>query len=388
MTDRQLRIVFYSLWLALMLAQAWRVELQGDEAYYWRWSLEPAWGYFDHPPVTAWLARLGYELIPTELGARLGFVLMITGTVWLLEKMIRPANLKLFYLAISSVAFLQLGLVFGGGMYALPDFPLLFFTALFFYVFRKFLESPDYKNSFVLSLVISSLLLSKYHGVLVVGFAFLANISLLRTRYFWLVVILSILFFSPHLVWQVDHDFIPVKFHLFERNTREYSILFLFEYLASQPFVLGPLVSPLLLWASFRYRDSGDFSKALLWTMAGTYGFFLLMAMRGRVEANWTVMALVPMVVLGYPVIESNDQLTRWLRYAAYVSVALLMGIRIVLITQWLPESIADSRMFGARVWTKELFEKSNGQPAAFMNSYQRAAQYEFYSGVSPPPIL
>ena len=37
-------------------------ELVPDEAYYWTWSRHLAASYFDHPPVTAYLIRLGTTL--------------------------------------------------------------------------------------------------------------------------------------------------------------------------------------------------------------------------------------------------------------------------------------------------------------------------------------
>src|SRR5687768_16973443 len=115
--------VFYSTWLATLLLQAYCVELQGDEAYYWRYSLQPAWGYFDHPPVVAILVKAGFGLFPNELGVRLFFVCLITVTIWIIERLIDPANRRLYYTIVLSIAFLQIGMVFGGGMFAIPDFP-------------------------------------------------------------------------------------------------------------------------------------------------------------------------------------------------------------------------------------------------------------------------
>src|SRR5471032_1356596 len=48
---------------------AFHVPLTADEAYYWSWSLHPAFGYTDHPPLVAWLIRLG-----RALGSGPGFV--------------------------------------------------------------------------------------------------------------------------------------------------------------------------------------------------------------------------------------------------------------------------------------------------------------------------
>ena len=52
---RALRICFYALLLAALLLQSYVMELGGDEAYYWRYSLQLAWGYFDHPPLVGWV---------------------------------------------------------------------------------------------------------------------------------------------------------------------------------------------------------------------------------------------------------------------------------------------------------------------------------------------
>ncbi|HEV8021327.1 MAG TPA: glycosyltransferase family 39 protein [Candidatus Lustribacter sp.] len=48
---------------------AFNVPLTPDEAYYWTWSLHPAFGYTDHPPLVAWLIWLG-----TRFGHNPGFV--------------------------------------------------------------------------------------------------------------------------------------------------------------------------------------------------------------------------------------------------------------------------------------------------------------------------
>ena len=60
------------------------IPLTEDEAYYRLWSMRPAFGYFDHPPMIAWqtwLGRhiagdnpLGVRLIPTLATAATSFV--------------------------------------------------------------------------------------------------------------------------------------------------------------------------------------------------------------------------------------------------------------------------------------------------------------------------
>jgi hypothetical protein len=56
------RLVFYLLWLLLGLLQSGLTELQDDEAYYWVFSKYPDIGYFDHPPMIAFLVKMGYSI--------------------------------------------------------------------------------------------------------------------------------------------------------------------------------------------------------------------------------------------------------------------------------------------------------------------------------------
>ena len=65
-------ILFFLLaWTLLNAIQAYTLELQGDEAYYWLYSRYLDWGYFDHPPMVALFIRTGDSLLHTEFGLRL-----------------------------------------------------------------------------------------------------------------------------------------------------------------------------------------------------------------------------------------------------------------------------------------------------------------------------
>jgi hypothetical protein len=65
---------FASLLLIFFLIRLWLSGFGGvhpDEAYYWTWSLSPQLGYFDHPPMIAWVIATGRFvielLVPFEL---------------------------------------------------------------------------------------------------------------------------------------------------------------------------------------------------------------------------------------------------------------------------------------------------------------------------------
>src|SRR6185436_8944811 len=163
-------LLFFAAWLLINLIQAGATELFDDEAYYWIYSQYPAWGYFDHPPMIAWLIKAGYAIFPNELGVRFFIVLLNTATLILIRELITKKNDLLFYAIAASIAVAQIG-----GIIAVPDIPLLFFVALFFWLYRRFAEKTTLFNSFLLGISIALMLYSKYHGILIVFFTLLSN---------------------------------------------------------------------------------------------------------------------------------------------------------------------------------------------------------------------
>src|ERR1043165_796181 len=207
------RLLFYSAWLVLTLAQSASTELIADEAYYWVYSKFPAWGYFDHPPMIAVLIKAGYAIFHNEFGVRLICALLSTFTIVITESLTERKNPFLFYAIVLSIGVLQVA-----GFFAVPDTPLLFFTALFFYVYRSFIQNTNWKNTFLLAHVMTLLFYTKYHGLLIVVFTVLSNIKLLLRWQLWFVAFIGLLLYSPHLYWQWLHDWISFRYHLFESN--------------------------------------------------------------------------------------------------------------------------------------------------------------------------
>src|SRR6202008_206361 len=88
--------VFFTLWFVINLVQAGSTELFDDEAYYWMYSNYPAWGYFDHPPMIAWVIKGGYSFFPNEFGTRLFIVIMNTATLVITRELLDRKNDLLF----------------------------------------------------------------------------------------------------------------------------------------------------------------------------------------------------------------------------------------------------------------------------------------------------
>ena len=125
--NKNLSLLFYVLWFVLSCIQIRFTELMHDEAYYWGYSTRLDWGYFDHPPMIAVMIKWGYALFHNELGVRLFAAITNVLMLYITEKIVNPQNKPLFYVLVSSIAFLQVGSIL-----AIPDSPCCFLAYAFF----------------------------------------------------------------------------------------------------------------------------------------------------------------------------------------------------------------------------------------------------------------
>lgn len=370
------RHLFYSAWLLLSISQAIYTQLIDDEAYYWVYSKFLSWGYFDHPPMIAFLIKLGYTFFHNELGVRLFSVLLNALTVYLIDRLLVPGSRTAFYMIVLSIGMLQIG-----GILAVPDTPLLFFTALFFYCYRNYTERINLKNAIILALVTSLLFYSKYHGILVVIFTLLSNLSLLKKKETWIAGIFVLLFYLPHLLWQWENNWISFRYHLFESNVSTYRVSNTTDYILGQLLLAGPLTGLILLPAAFLYLPRTQLEKAFRFCLVGIYSVFFLSSFRGKVEVNWTMPVLVPLIGLAYAYMVQKISWLKFLRIISIASFFLIIMGRIYLVMDIGPDNAVKRRFHNNKEWSRAIAERTAQYPVAFYNSYQRASRFWFYSG-------
>ncbi len=371
-------LIFFGLWTLLNFFQSANTVLLNDESYYWVYSNFLDWGYFDHPPMIAVLIKAGYFFFHNEFGVRLFIGLLNTLTLLIIYNLLTSKNDVLFYAIACSIALLQLG-----GFIAVPDIPLIFFVALFFLVYKSFIEADSLKNTILLGVVMSLMLYSKYHSVLIIIFTLLSNLSLLIKPRAYFAVMIAIVLFSPHLIWQYQHGFPSVQYHLFERNEAIYKISYTTGYLAGQILLAGPLMGWLLFWSAYNYKPKDQFERTLQYCLWGIFIFFLVTTFKGRAEANWTVPAMVPLIILAHQYIANKKKLQRILYYSVPVSLLLTTSVRIYLMSDRKPIKAINTNEFEQnKKWANQIKNFSGELPVVFINSYQKASKYWFYSGI------
>ena len=370
------RLLFYGAWVLLGLFQASLTELQDDEAYYWAFSRYPDWGYFDHPPLIAILIKTGYAIFPNELGVRIFPFLLNILMLLIIEKLIDRKHPRLFYAITLSLAVMQLT-----GFFAVPDTALLFTTALFFLCYRRFLERTEWSAAILLGIAAALLLYSKYHGALIILFTLFSNLSLLKNPRWYLAGAVALLIFLPHLAWQYRHDWISFRYHLLESNVNPYEPGFTLSYIGGQLLLAGPVAGLILIPASLLYKPADKLQAAMKYVLAGILVFFLVSSFRGKVEMNWTMPVLVPMIILSHHYLQQRPGWRRMLFYQLPLSLTVVMIARILMVEDLAPVQDIRNRFHAWSDWPEKMKLRTEGSPVVFSNSYQRASKYWFYTG-------
>ncbi len=375
----KLFLILLAILFVLNLFQASFTELIYDEAYYWYYAQNLAWGYFDHPPMVAFLVKLSSFFFNGELGVRFMSILLSVGTYILLWLLIDNPKKKDYVVHFFLLVF-SFTLMNAYGFLTLPDTPLLFFTALFLWLYKRFLKNPSTLTTLLLGVVMAALMYSKYHAVLVILFVFLSNVKLLFDKKAWLAVVVALLCYTPHFIWLYQNDFVSITFHLYERPNQAYKFdSFTLGFFLNLIVIIG-LLFYWIYGALFKFKVKDLFSKALVYLVYGVLIFFFISSFNRRVQAQWTIVISIPLVIMAFNHLLENPKARKWMYRIGMVSFVLLLYARAWMIYYPLFPKVYETH--GNKQWAKELREKAGDVPIVFENSYRRAPMYEFYSGI------
>ncbi len=352
------------------------MDLHPDEAYYWQMSQFMDWGYFHQPPMIAVFIKIGYALFQNELGVRLMTVMASSAGVLMLFSLSETKDYRPFLLV-----FLGLILTHAGVFMAVPDSPLIFFTLIFLVLLKAYLKQDSILLAPALGVVAAALMYSKYHAIVLIGSVIIAMPRLLLRKTFWFTAVVGTVLFIPHILWQFNHNLVSFKFHWVVREKNVWDIMVLLDYLAGQLIMLGP-VGLILIVALFKMKQRSEFDRILTAIVIGFFGFFFVMALRGKVEANWTASAFLPLIILGSRSISGDEKLLKILKPMAITCAAILILARIYVVSPWAGDGIKlNFPLKGWKDWALAVKQKADGKPVFFSGTYQFASQYSFYSG-------
>ncbi|WP_140936825.1 ArnT family glycosyltransferase [Sphingobacterium lumbrici] len=374
---------FLLFWACINLIQGTFMELHVDEAYYWIYNKFLDWGYYDHPPMVAVFIKVGTFFTHSALGVRLISIISNVCAIYFLWQIVKPYANNVWLFACLYCSFVIFHVY---GFINSPDSPLLFFAILYFYFLKGYLHEKRFNIQTVLclSLVITGMLYSKYHGILLLFFTILADWKLLKRPSFWSIVLLSLALYLPHILWQIKNDYPSIQFHVFERNAREYKISFTLDYLLSLILVVGPLSGWYLYYRFFKLKNEDTFLRILKFVFWGFLIFFFLSSFKSRVQAQWVLLAYIPLFILGYIAL-ARYQVPKWFYTLLYSTIALIMVIRLALIipVPALQKIQSVNAYWGHADLASQLKEKAKGRYLIFDNGFQDASSYNFYTNTT-----
>ena len=352
-------------------------ELIMDEAYYWYFSRNLAWGYFDHPPMVALLVHLGTELLPGEAGVRLFAPFMYSASLLLLWDMtdhpLKKNHPWLFFWFATS-----LGLLAAFGFFMLPDAPLFFFCTLLLWVYKKHLNTPGILTTLGLGVCMAAIMYSKYHGALFILFVILSRPSNLKSGRIWAAILIGLILYLPHLYWLYQNEFVSVSYHLVERANSAYQFKFTLHFLLNA-LALGGLGFPLVYYAVIKSPVRSPLDTALKVNFYGFIIFFLFSSFTRKTQIQWISLIQISFIIFTFRYALNHLNFRKWLYRISAFSAVLLCYVRLALIFPGL--SPVPYEAHGNKQWVEELRTQTRGLPVVFHNSYRDAAMYSFYSG-------
>lgn len=369
-------VIWFALFMASNILVISGTELFHDEAYYWLWSRFPDWGYFDHPPLIAWLIGLTAGWIDGEWGVRLGPCLTLAAAAWIVGRRIVPQNRQWAWWAGWTV-FPLLSFV---STLALPDTALLSCGLLFFWSLQRFIEEDSTARALTVGACAALLLYAKYHGALLIVGAAVGAPELMKRKSFWLAAVTGLLLFAPHLYWQWQHAFPTLRYHLFQAHRGQPSLYRPLEFLLRQAFSPGILLAPWVWWGAIRMRRKDPFERALLGMALTTLGVFFCLSFFKKVEGNWTVAAYLALLVLALRAPEELWPAKRWLSTLGIASALIVLGVKLLISTPGAETRIKRlTEIRGWKNWSQAVDRESN-DCALVANSHQIASKLSFYT--------
>lgn len=379
-----------------------------DEAQYWAWGQEPAFGYYSKPPLIGWITgTAGASCGNGEFCVRLPAPLIHTATaiaVFFLGRQLYDTRTG----ALSGLAFATLpGVSLSAGLIS-TDVPLLLCWAIALVGFVALSKSQSIWPALVLGLAFGIGLNAKYA---MAWFLLCLSILLimaperrriLKDYRLYAGLGLGLLLIVPNLVWNYTNSFATFS-HTADNAKWAGSLLHpvkALEFFGAQFGVFGPILFGSLLvivWRAWKQRLP-ESDRLLLAFSVPIIAVIVVQAFISRAHGNWAASAYVAACVLVVATMV-REGAWGWLKGSFVVNVAAMILIAAGTITAghitlpFAPDPFA--RILGWRAVAEatqaELAKaKSQGQPFAAVVTINRSviAELLYYMRDGSTPVL
>ena len=383
-----------------------RIELAGDEAYYWLWSKHLDWSYYSKGPGIGWLIHAGTTLFgDTELGVRFPTIACTWAVGWIIWSLVRR-----LYDAATAEAAVWISLTFPiftlGGVLMTIDPPsvTLWLAAVLMFTIA-------YKNNRLAAWMATGALVGIGMLFKLTNLAMLVSAGLFlwfnrkedsarRGSGFFAMLLVALLCLAPVVIWNMKHEWITLQ-HLLTRGAVNKAFhphwTAPLEFLGGQAGVLTPLYFMGVIWALVR-RDwaasrpaSFRLSACLVLPLPL---FYTILSLNGEHEPNWTAPALASSLLLLVPAwrhfMAGSPRLWAWGRGAVVFAAAATVLLQVALVTPWIYGDHRFRRIGGGAELARQVAALQQTYRADFVigESYQTASMIAFYSPDHPVTFI
>ncbi|MFL9827971.1 ArnT family glycosyltransferase [Rhodoplanes sp. SY1] len=284
------------------------VDLFYDEAQYWSWAQNLAFGYYSKPPLLAWIIW-GTERVcgEAEWCVRAPAPIFYCGTslvVYAIGRALYDERTG-FWAALMTA--LTTGAAFSSRIVS-TDVPLLFFWAVALYAYVRLLEAPRWRHALLMGVATGLGLLAKYAMIYIVpGLVIAAIVSpraraLLRGPHVWVALLVALVVVSPNLIWNAATGFITFKHTggLVIGEEVRWSALRALEFLGAQFGVFGPVIFGVMIVVTVRLLRGRlpEADRVMIAFSLFPIALVTAFAVTVHAYANWAAVAFVSGVVV------------------------------------------------------------------------------------------
>ncbi len=304
--DFKVALLFVAI-VIVHLAFNSKLQIHFDEAYYWVWSKNLQLSYFDHPPMIAYLIRLATLFSDSIFCIRLVSVICGSITAIFIYKSAKYAfGQKAGNIAM--ILALAWPILEGTFFVTTIDSPFLMFWSITVYCLIRGLVFDEKKFVYIGGIALGLTLLSKYIGVLILPGVLIYLLLSKQDRVkliqkdVYLALLLSVLVFTPVIVWNYQHDWVSFVFQFNHGVSADKHFNFnaFTEYIGGFLGAANPFISIPLLYFLYKKRKIILQDKRYLFLMANFAFislFFAYNALYKRQESNWAAPAWIAGII-------------------------------------------------------------------------------------------
>ncbi|TPQ32537.1 glycosyl transferase [Bradyrhizobium guangdongense] len=362
--------------VGLRLVAAAYTPITFDEAYYWMWSNNLAGGYYDHPPMVAYVIRAGTLIAgDTELGVRLVSILL---AIPMSYAVYRAAAILFGGARVAATAAILLNVTLMaavGTLIVTPDAPLLVASSFVLFFLAKVLETGRGAWWLAVGVAVGAALLSKYTA-LFFGVAILIWLIVVPKLRRWFLSpwpylggIVAFAVFSPVILWNADHQWVSFLKQFGRARIEDFRPVFIAEIIPTQiafatplVFILGAMGLHVLAWRKVGASASRVLINTMVWVITG---YFVWHALHARVEANWFAPIYPAFAVAAAAAVNIAQWKPRerrtvdfCLRWAAPVGIVMFAALIVQANTGWLSGYRRDATVRSVGVGWRQLADE------------------------------